>query len=154
MTKRNALSRRDLVRGRFFKNKDAPSEAASTKPNYPMPANPVAMTTSDPTPPPGSEEQPSQLLSQLYSGFIDPQTLEQLFTDIEHCAEFIEAIPRTTARQMVQANAINLNQAKKMLLDGTVKAVQLRYRYDNAQWWDTLMNLPQGVKIVRVRHDF
>jgi hypothetical protein len=51
--------------------------------------------------------------------------------------------------------AITLAEGLAFLLDGTVRALQLRYRHDGAVWWDTLMPTPHKTfRIVRIRHDF
>lgn len=46
-----------------------------------------------------------------------------------------------------------LDEAAQLLLERAVRGVQIRYRYDDADWTDTLMPVADGVRLVRIRHD-
>jgi hypothetical protein len=99
-------------------------------------------------------EQP--VLPELQDTFLDRATIELLFRDLAACTEIIEIIPKLSRRGMVGDQAFNLSleQARELLLSGQVRGLQIRYRYQNADWWDTLMDTPQGVRLVRIRHEF
>jgi hypothetical protein len=81
--------------------------------------------------------------------------VEQLLADIETCAETLEILPKYTAQGRVpDAAGVTLNEARGLLATRAVRALQLRYRYEGVDWWDTVMVTSQGFRIVRIRHDF
>jgi hypothetical protein len=55
---------------------------------------------------------------------------------------------------MVTEQSLSLEQARQLLLEGRARGIQIRYHYDGADWWDTLMRTPQGIRLVRIRHEF
>ena len=94
-------------------------------------------------------------LPELHQGVLDSATLDQLVVDIETCTEVLEVIPKFGADSYVgEDEVIDLRKAISMLGEGQLRGVQIRYKYDGSQWWDTLMGTPQGVRLVRIQHDF
>jgi len=35
-----------------------------------------------------------------------------------------------------------------------VRGLQIRYRHEDAEWWDTLMNQGERWRLVRIRHEW
>jgi hypothetical protein len=99
-------------------------------------------------------EQDQPKLADLHEAILDAATLERLFQDLAFCTEIIEIIPRYARHLLVAEQTVSLDQARELLLSGEARGVQIRYRYEGAQWWDTLMRTPEGVRIVRIRHEF
>jgi hypothetical protein len=100
-------------------------------------------------------EQPP--LPDLQQSVLDPDTLAQLFSDLGSLTEILEVIPKALAESYVpESSEIGLDEGRRMLLSGVVRGLQIRYRYQGSQWWDTL--LPDaasgGFRIVRIQHDF
>ena len=94
-------------------------------------------------------------LPELHQGVLDPETIDQLVVDIETCTELLEVIPKFGADSYVgEGEVIDLRTAISMLQAGELRGVQVRYVHEGAQWWDTLMGTPQGIRTVRIRHDF
>lgn len=94
-------------------------------------------------------------LPELHQGVLDPETLDRLVLDIETCTELLEVIPKFGSDSYVgEGEVIDLKTAMSMLQAGELRGVQVRYKHDGAQWWDTLMGTPQGIRIVRIRHEF
>jgi hypothetical protein len=93
-------------------------------------------------------------LPELQHATLDAATVEQLFHDIEHCTEVIEVIPKFSRGAYVSVASIGLQEGKERLLGGELRALQLRYRYAGAEWWDTLMATPAGLRLVRIEHHF
>ena len=93
-------------------------------------------------------------LAELQDAILDAETLECLFRDLELCTEILGVMPRRARNQMVPDVNVTLSDAKALLMGGAVSGVQIRYRYEGGEWWDTLMRLPQGVRLVRIRHEF
>lgn len=57
----------------------------------------------------------------------------------------MEVIPKHAAAKYVpEIAAITLAEGFGFLLDGSARALQLRYRYNGTIWWDTLMPIPQN----------
>ena len=111
------------------------------------------MNTSQPNPPP--PEEPPFKLPDLTTAPLDASQVEQLLRDIEVCGQITEIIPKYASRDHVpEAPNVSLAQARQMLAERTIRGLQIRYRYDNADWWDTLMLTGDLFRLVRIRHDF
>ena len=93
-------------------------------------------------------------LPDLHQAILDEPTLEQLLTDLENHAEVNEVIPKFTAKGYVPEGPMNLDEARKLLHFRSARGVQIRYRYDGSDWWDTIMTAPEGYRLVRIKHDF
>ena len=104
--------------------------------------------------PPSPEEAPLKL-PDLNMTLLDAAQVEQLLRDIEVCAQITEIIPKHAARGHVPDTAsVTLVQARELLATRAVRGLQLRYRYEDADWWDTLMLVGDQFRLVRIRHDF
>ena len=91
----------------------------------------------------------------LHQATLDTATVEQLFRDIESCAHLTELIPKYAARGCVpQTATLTFAEAQHLLLTRQLRALQLRYRHNGAHWWDTLHALPEGFRLIRIRHEF
>jgi len=95
-------------------------------------------------------------LPELQQATFDAAELENLLRDIAACARLTEVIPKYAATGCVtEAPTLTLEDGRRLLLEGAARAVQFRYRYEDADWWDTVMALPGGqFRLVRIRHDF
>jgi hypothetical protein len=101
------------------------------------------------------ETAPPAPLPELQQSILDPETFQQLFRDIAECAEVSEVIPKYGAAAYVpETGALTLAEGCAMLARNELRGLQVRYRYDNADWWDTLMKTPTGIRLTRIRHCF
>jgi hypothetical protein len=101
------------------------------------------MTPSDDTPPPP--------LPPLYGGELGLEQVEALFHDYG-CAELCEVSIKTEHAGFSRGEGLSLASARQGLLYGGALAVQVRYRYCDEEWWDTLLSQPSGgYRLVRVR---
>lgn len=82
---------------------------------------------------------------------IDISTLMTLVSDLTNVAHIEQVIVKGGEFELASQGDISLPDAVELLLDKKVRGVQIRYRWDNIDWFDTLLNAPQGVKIVRVK---
>lgn len=100
-----------------------------------------------------SETQP---LPDLLQSEIDEATLRQLVTDIGTHTEVFEIIPKHTPGYVEESPApVQLDEAYRMLVAGTVRGIQFRYRHGGKTWWDTVMPHPGGLfRIVRIEYEF
>lgn len=94
-------------------------------------------------------------LPPLHTGTLDFSQVEHLLADIEACGDQIEVLPKYAAQQYVPATAsVTLEQAYQLLASRAVRALQIRYRWEGADWWDTLMVVGDQFRIVRIRNEF
>jgi hypothetical protein len=94
-------------------------------------------------------------LPELHQGVLDLAALDQMVLDIETCTELLEVIPKYGADSLVAENELmDLRTAINCLKQGSLRGVQIRYMHEGSQWWDTLIGAPQGVRLVRIKHDF
>lgn len=106
--------------------------------------NPESETQSAPVP-----------LPELHGGMMNREELQTMFADYRGCVEITEIIPKFAAQEHVpEVSSWTLDHAEEWLLGRKVRAVQVRYRYDGGEWWDTIMILPEGYRLVRIRHDW
>ena len=88
----------------------------------------------------------------LYQAELDVDTLDALFRDlagVPHVKVVVRDAVHTYVREAT--SQLDLVGARARLDAG--KAVQLRYVYEGAEWWDTLTPHDGIVRLVRVRHD-
>ncbi|QIF04394.1 hypothetical protein [Roseimicrobium sp. ORNL1] len=94
-------------------------------------------------------------LPELHGGMLTEATLAQLFDDYHNCTVVTEIIPKYGPQNHVpEKSTLTLAQAQDLLQTRGVRAMQVRYRFDSGEWWDTIMVLPEGFRLVRIRHDF
>jgi hypothetical protein len=48
---------------------------------------------------------------------------------------------------------VSLTEALEQLLSGAALGTQLRYSYQGADWWDTLLCAPDGFRLVRIQRN-
>ena len=87
-------------------------------------------------------------LPPLYDALLDDATVERLLDDVASCTELVEVIPKHADQRYASNNTITLDTARRLLRQRSLLGLQLRYRYENADWWDTLMVTPQGTRLV------
>ena len=112
------------------------------------------MNSETPLPPPPLDEA-SAPLPDLNTALLDAAQVEQLLHDIVQCAQLTEVIPKFAARGHVpDAAGVTLADARGLLASRAIRGLQLRYRHEGADWWDTLMLVGDRFRLVRIRHDF
>ncbi len=90
-------------------------------------------------------------LPALQQAELDDATVEQLFRDLAHCTQVFAVLPRFASRTLVPPQTMELEAAHGGLIDGTLRGVQVRYRYDGREWTDTLLPLAPGrTRLVRI----
>lgn len=91
-------------------------------------------------------------LPTLVEGVLSDGELESLFAELGAHARIVEVLAKSAARGHA-AERPSLAEAYRLLLAGAVRAVQIRYRFDGAEWTDTLLPRGMGFRLVRCRHD-
>lgn len=94
-------------------------------------------------------------LPKLQDATLDQPAITAWFDDVATCAELLEIVVRggKWADEPVAATKENarerLDSALRALLGGA--SVQLRYRFEGTEWWDTIMPVAEGkFRLVRI----
>lgn len=90
-------------------------------------------------------------LPDLHTSDLDAATFAALFDDLERHAEVLDVLVKGDARANASDVPVPLREAQAMLAAGVVRGVQIRYRWEGAEWRDTLLRLPTNIRIVRMR---
>jgi hypothetical protein len=93
-------------------------------------------------------------LPPLREGLLDSETLNNLFEDLRRCTRVLSVLPKSNVRGMVDVVPVSLEDGRRQFLERRVRGLQIRYHYQDFEWWDTLMWMGDKVKIVRIQHDF
>lgn len=95
-------------------------------------------------------------LPPMREALLTIEQVEELFTDIRNLATDVLLMQRSTGAQRATASrAETIEQlvlAKTSLLSGRVKRVQIRYRWQDSLWIDTLSSQPEGYRLIRIAH--
>lgn len=93
-------------------------------------------------------------MPEMREALLDPANVRELVRDLSQLTRVLSVQCKTSARSQTPLKLnISLEQAAECLLNGEVQAVQVKYFYDQYEWTDTLMRLPDGVRMVRCRHE-
>ncbi len=85
-------------------------------------------------------------LPDLDDGVLDDAGLDALLTDLAALGEDLEV--RCKGADVHSAPS-TLAESAAALRAGSVRAMQVSYRYDGRRWVDTVMRAPEGWRVVR-----
>jgi hypothetical protein len=98
---------------------------------------------------PGTE---STDVAELYVTELEPAKLDELLTDIEALATSVEIVLKRYGAERAETPApVTLGEARRLLVEGSVSGVQIRYRHAGQGWVDTLLRTPEATRLVRAR---
>jgi hypothetical protein len=83
---------------------------------------------------------------------VDAATIDQLFFDVAAAAELIGVTVKARGAQRAEDTVADLATALAALRTGAVTGVQLRYRHAGEEWWDTVLHLVDGFRLIRISH--
>jgi hypothetical protein len=89
-------------------------------------------------------------LPPLSDALLDRDQLAALFQDYRACATGLQIQLKTGPGLVLPHSTPSLDDAQTMLLAGKLRGLQLRYRFGDQNWCDTLMLVPTGVRLVRI----
>ena len=91
----------------------------------------------------------------LFEGELDDARLNAYFEELQSVGP-VEVRTKGASREFTVVVPVNLNLdiARTQLLCGEVRMLQLRYRHEGCDWWDTLIAGAVTTRLVRVRYDF
>lgn len=134
------------------------------------PVAPVAKPIRDPTvgqqtiglapieQPPNHDGMDLSKLPPMREAVLSPEQVSELFSDIEELGTDVLLMQRrsSAARDRATASLTNtanqLEIARTSLLSGKIPRVQIRYRWQDSLWIDTLEAKPDGFRIIRIAH--
>ena len=108
--------------------------------------------------PPNHDGMDLSQLPPMREALLSQQQVDELFNDIEHLATDVLLMQRrtTAARDRATAakadTATSLQVARASLCSGSIPRVQIRYRWQDSLWIDTLEVKPDGFRLVRIAH--
>ena len=98
--------------------------------------------------PPNHDGMDLSELPPMREAILSPAQVESLFLDIEKLATEVLLMQRSTKTALASGTKATtsqqLNLGKAALLTGKVPRIQLRYRWQDKLWIDTLESKPEG----------
>jgi hypothetical protein len=95
-------------------------------------------------------------LPPMREAVLQNEQIEELFDDIGQWADDIQLMQRRDSSRRAAAarvsSLVQLQAAKSALLGSELKRVQIRYRWNEALWIDTVAVVENGFRLVRIRH--
>lgn len=92
-------------------------------------------------------------LPELHQSVLDLAGLDALEADLTSCAEVLAVIPKAGPGH-VAFESIDLSAGMDQLRQGGLRGLQVRYHYQGAEWWDTLIAESGAFRITRIKQDF
>ncbi len=89
----------------------------------------------------------------MVEGLIDATTLRQLFLDLATSGTVLGVREKSGPKSHTLGEELNLDDALARLLQRDARAVQVRYRFADHEWTDTILSHPGGFRVVRCRHE-
>jgi hypothetical protein len=89
----------------------------------------------------------------MVEGLIDAATLRQLFADLAAHATVLGVREKFGPTTYTHAGELTTDDALGRLLRGHARAVQVRYRFADHEWTDTILAASGGFRVVRCRHE-
>lgn len=92
----------------------------------------------------------TESLPPVNEALLDAPTLDALVADLLAHAELLDVWTKGGPTARAELAPTDLATAIAALRAGRVRAIQIRYRHGGAEWRDTLLDTPSGVRLVRV----
>jgi len=93
---------------------------------------------------------PVDAYPDVYESLLDTDTEDALFRDFANVAGGTEVSVKLAATRRTEIQHVfSLHDARNALHEGTVRALQVRYRHDGLLWIDTLLRVDGQTKLIR-----
>ena len=105
--------------------------------------------------PPNHDGMDLSELPPMREATLTSEQVADLFLDVAELATDVMLMQLTLAGRAAASRvstSAQLQAARESLLDGNLPRLQLRYRWNDAQWIDTLKQVPEGFHLVRIAH--
>lgn len=90
-------------------------------------------------------------LAELTRSALDAETLQALLEDLTSLTDILEVTTKGAELQRADKTTLTLWQAVEALQAGELRGVQVRYHWRGEEWLDTLLRVPGGTRIVRIK---
>jgi hypothetical protein len=87
---------------------------------------------------------------ELQTALLDGGTLRRLFAELS-AVQLHDVTVKRSATSFSSSSIATLEQAHAELERGDVIGVQLRYRFGDHEWCDSLLRTADGIRLVRLR---
>lgn len=87
----------------------------------------------------------------LVEGVVDAATLSDLVRDLQTLTVIEEIQLKGGAQSHAERVKIGLAEAADLLLADKLRGLQIRYRWEQTGWIDTLLRTPDGIRIIRTK---
>lgn len=102
--------------------------------------------------PPNHDGMAMSDLPPMREAMLTSQQVELLCSDIENHGSNIQLMQRGKSAQTSAHDAPALQSARQALLNGQANKLQIRYRWNDSLWIDTLNTTDDGFRLVRIVH--
>jgi hypothetical protein len=86
----------------------------------------------------------------IHEGSLTRAQLDDYRRDLEALSRVLAVLPKRGARSYAAGEQPSLADGLRLLADGQLRGLQVRYLFDGQEWWDTLLATGETVRIVRV----
>lgn len=93
----------------------------------------------------------AEAFPDLRDALLDAATFRQLCFDIQSVAEIIDVRVKGSTESYAGEASTRFDQAVADLKAGAIVGLQVRYSHAGEEWWDTLLQAPGAIRLVRVR---
>lgn len=87
---------------------------------------------------------PEPPLPALQEAHLDTALALRLLDDVARTAEVLEVTAKHAPRAHASAERLDIAAARRLLEEGAARGLRLRYRFEGAEWSDTLLAAPGG----------
>jgi len=94
------------------------------------------------------------LLAALHEGIIDRKRLQAVLEDISAHTEILVVLTKGSTTSRSGESSWTLDQAEAALVAAEVRGIQVRYQWQNQEWWDTIIRHGEHFRLVRVQQDY
>jgi len=88
----------------------------------------------------------------MCEALLSSDDIRRLFDDLAACTTILSVQEKGSELAYAEPGPAALQAAREKLDNRSVRALQVRYSFENREWTDTLMCLPAGVRLVRCQH--
>lgn len=89
----------------------------------------------------------------MWQADLDAAALGQLFADLGTAAEVLSVQGKSGAGRYASPDPLTLEAAREQFASGEITGVQIRYRFEDREWIDTLLRVGRGFRLVRCQTD-
>lgn len=90
-------------------------------------------------------------LPELHDEVIDDEVVAELFRDLGALTRVLEIQEKGAAKGHAERLEPNLEDARARYVAGEIRALQILYVYEDETWCDTLMRVPEGTRVLRMK---